>query len=370
VPLTHGNLTASMANIGAAYALTPADRTFLVMPLFHVHGLLAGLLAPLATGGSVVIQAPKFSARSFWAQYDAHACTWYTAVPTMHQALLAGTGMPGLHRPPPRFIRSASSALAPATLSALEVRFRAPVLEAYAMSEAAHQMTTNPLPPAAHKAGSVGKPVGVQLAILQHGSIGASGVAAEGVRAPQGTAGEVVIRGTNVMTGYWHNPEATAASLVRLPETGSGVGPRGAGHPLHPPVAAVSPLTPWFRTGDEGYLDADGYLFLTGRIKELISRGGEKIAPPEIDAALLTHPAVAEAVAYGVDDKHYGQVVHAAVVLRTPGGATPADLQAHVRQRLAAHKVPVHIHLATALPRTATGKLQRKAVAEHFAAKL
>ena len=377
VPITHANLLASMYNIARAYALTPADRTLLVMPLFHVHGLVGALLATLAAGASAVVQWPKFSARSFWPLCTAHQCTWYTAVPTMHQILLKHAAADFVPQPQLRFIRSCSSALPAPVLAEVEARFGAPVLEAYAMSEAAHQMTTNPLPPAPHKPASVGRPVGLQLAILQHGTVRSVGGGLEGDRAAHGTPGEVVVRGRNVFAGYWHNPDANATACVTLPETGAGVGPAGAGHPAHPPFAPGVPLpapgTPWMRTGDEGYLDQDGYVFLTGRIKELIKRGGESISPPEIDAVLLAHPAVAEAVTFGVDDAHYGQVVHAAIVLKDDAAAagarapTEADILAFVRQRLAPAKVPVQLYMVRDLPRTATGKLQRKAVGEHFA---
>ena len=359
-----------MSNIARSYALSAADRTLLVMPLFHVHGLVGALLATLGAGGSMVVQWPKFSARAFWPNFVDHGCTWYTAVPTIHQILLKNADADFKGKGRLRFIRSCSSALAAPVLEQLERRFGAPVLEAYAMSEAAHQMTTNPLPPAAHKPASVGRPYGLQLAILRHGSVkaGPDGVTLVGERAPHGTPGEVVVRGRNVTAGYWRNPEATAASFVLLPEHDPAAGALGAGHPAHPPLPAdVPPPTgPWFRTGDEGYLDAEGYVFLTGRIKELINRGGEKIARAEVDAALLAHPAVGEAVAFGVDDAHYGQIVHAAVVLRDGASATEADLVAFVRQRLAPFKVPAKVHLATSLPRTATGKIQRKAVGEHF----
>ncbi len=325
VPLSHANLLASATNVAATYALSPQDVSLCVMPLFHVHGLVASTLATLHTGGTVVVP-PRFSASAFWPAVRTHRVTWYTAVPTIHHVLLTraeadqapAAGTSGL-----RFIRSCSAALAPATMAALEARFGCPVLEAYGMTEAAHQMASNPLPPAPRRPGSVGRGTGVQIAIMDEA----------GRLLPAGTPGEVVIQGPNVMHGYHNNPEANAAAFTNG----------------------------WFRTGDQGVLDADGYLTLVGRLKELINRGGEKIAPREIDEVLLTHPAVAEAVCFGVPDAKYGEEVAAAVVLR--GDATEASLMAYCRERLAAFKVPKTIYLLTHIPRTATGKIQRRAVA-------
>ncbi len=325
VPLLHANLLASAANVVATYALTAADVSLCVMPLFHVHGLVASTLATLASGGTVIVP-PRFSAGAFWPTVKAHRATWYTAVPTIHQVLLAradeerapAPGTSGL-----RFIRSCSSALAPATMAGLEARFGCPVLEAYGMTEAAHQMASNPLPPAPRRPGSVGRGTGVQVAIMDEA----------GTLLAVGAQGEVVIQGPNVTHGYHNNPEANAATFTHG----------------------------WFRTGDQGVLDADGYLTLVGRLKELINRGGEKISPREIDEVLLTHPAVAEAVCFGVPDTKYGEEVAAAVVLR--GDASEADLIAHCRDRLAAFKAPKTIYLIAQVPRTATGKIQRRAVA-------
>jgi len=329
VPLLHANLLASAANVVATYALTAADVSLCVMPLFHVHGLVASTLATLASGGTVIVP-PRFSASTFWPTVKAHRATWYTAVPTIHQVLLAradeerapAPGTSGL-----RFIRSCSSALAPATMAGLEARFGCPVLEAYGMTEAAHQMASNPLPPAPRRPGSVGRGTGVQVAIMDEA----------GTLLAVGAQGEVVIQGPNVTHGYHNNPEANAATFTHG----------------------------WFRTGDQGVLDADGYLTLVGRLKELINRGGEKISPREIDEVLLTHPAVAEAVCFGVPDAKYGEEVAAAVVLR--GDAREAELIAHCRERLAAFKAPKTIYLVTQIPRTATGKIQRRAVAAAFA---
>lgn len=328
VPLSHLNLLTSASNVAATYALTPEDVSLCVMPLFHVHGLVASTFATLRTGGAIVIPS-RFSASAFWPMVKAHRATWYTAVPTIHQVLVAraeedqapAPGTSGL-----RFIRSCSSSLAPATMVGLEARFGCPVLEAYGMTEASHQMASNPLPPGERRPGSVGCGTGVHVAIMDD---------AGNLLAP-GTQGEVVIQGANVTRGYHNNPEANAAAFTKG----------------------------WFRTGDQGILDSAGYLTLVGRLKELINRGGEKISPREVDEALLTHPAVAEAVCFGLPDAKYGEEVAAAVVLQ--GSATEEAIIAHCRERLAAFKAPKKIYIVTQIPRTATGKIQRRVVAAAF----
>ncbi len=324
VPLTHGNLMASVGNIAAHYQLAPEDTGLVVMPLFHVHGLIGATLAPLFAGGTIVVP-PRFSASAFWPAVQRFRISWYSASPTIHQVLLMRADADGAPAQSGfRFIRSCSAALAGVTLAGLESRFGAPVLEAYAMTEAAHQMTSNPLPPAARKPGSVGKGTNVDVAIMDEA----------GNLLPAGTPGEVVVRGPNVTGGYHNNPEANAAAFTNG----------------------------WFRTGDRGALDGDGYLTLIGRIKELINRGGEKISPLEVDAVLLEHPAVAEVATFGAPDTKYGEEVHAAVVLK--GEATAAQLQEHCRSRLAEFKVPKVVHITKELPRTPTGKVQRRFVAE------
>jgi oxalate---CoA ligase len=325
VPLSHANVVRSSLNVAAHYALSAADRSLVVMPLFHVHGLIGAALSTLASGGAVIVPA-RFSAHSFWNHVREHRATWYSAVPTIHQVLLARADSDGAPAGGLRFIRSCSSALAPAILARLEERFGAPVLEAYGMTEAAHQVASNPLPPLKHKPGTVGPGAAVEVATVDEA----------GRRLGPNIPGEVVIRGSNVMRGYRNNPEANAAAFI----------------------------DGWFRTGDTGVLDDDGYLALIGRIKELINRGGEKISPAEIDAALLGHPAVAEAAAFGVPDAKYGEEVAAVVVLK--GDADVAGLQAYCRKRLADFKVPKTIYIATALPKTATGKVQRRELAALF----
>jgi oxalate---CoA ligase len=321
VPLRQRNLTATAAAIGAHYRLGPADVSFSVMPLFHIHGLVASTFAALGAGGAVI--APRrFTPHRFWAQAREHRATWLSAGPTLHQMILDrmdDAGPPGTLR----FVRSCSSALAPALMARAEQQYQAPMLEAYGMSEASHQMTSNPLPPAARVPGSVGVATGTEIAIVD----------GDGGFLPEGTAGEVVVRGPGVMSGYINNPEATAAAF----------------------------FGDWFRTGDRGLL-RDGYLHLIGRIKEMIIRGGENIAPAEIEAVLAAHPGVRDAVCFGVPDEKYGELVAAAVTLVRD--TEPRVLTEHCRAHLAPFKVPVRIDVLDEIPRTPTGKVQRRRVAE------
>lgn len=303
VPLSHRNLTRTMKNIQATYKLTPADRTMLVMPLFHVHGLLAGFLAPLMSGGSVIVP-PKFSASEFWGDFITHKANWYTAVPTIHQILLKNP--PPTTKPNIRFIRSCSSPLSPTTFHALEETFNAPVLEAYAMTEASHQMTSNPLPPAKRQPGSVGIGQGVEVRILD----------GEGKEVPIGSEGEISIRGENVTKGYLNNEKANKESFTK---------------------------EGFFRTGDQGKMDKDGYVFITGRIKELINKGGEKISPIELDNVLARHPAISEAVSFAIPDEMYGQDVGVAIVLKPDQKLTASDLKKWVADKVAKFKVPKQV---------------------------
>jgi acyl-CoA synthetase (AMP-forming)/AMP-acid ligase II len=297
------------------------------MPLFHGHGLIGATLSALFAGARIVLP-DRFSAHAFWPLVKAHTVTWYSAVPTIHQILLArAVSDHAPSRSGLRFIRSCSAALAPATLHQLEERFGAPVLEAYAMTETAHQVTSNPLPPARRKAGSVGPGTHVDVAIM----------AEDGTLLQGGQRGEVVVRGATVMQGYYRNPEANQAAFTNG----------------------------WFRTGDLGVLDSDGYLRITGRIKELINRGGEKISPAEIDAVLLSDPAVAEAAAFAVPDPIYGEEIQAAVVLQAD--ITAAALQAYCRSHLSDFEIPKVIHVVKELPKDSTGKVERRRLTELFA---
>lgn len=324
VPLTHRNLLRTMKNIQATYQLMPEDRTMLVMPLFHVHGLLAGFLAPLASGGSVIVPL-KFSASEFWKQFIEHKATWYTAVPTIHQILLKSPLPKPM--PPIRFIRSCSSPLSPKTFHELEKVMNAPVLEAYAMTEAAHQMTSNPLPPNKRKPGSVGVGQGVEVKILDD----------QGNEVQQGKEGEICIRGENVTKGYLNNPAANESSFTK-----------GG----------------FFRTGDQGKKDEDGYVIITGRIKELINKGGEKISPIELDNVIAHHPAVSEAVSFALEDEHYGQDVGVAVVIKSNKELTAEELKLWMTDKVAKFKLPKKVFFTNIMPKTATGKIQRRLVAE------
>ncbi len=322
VPLTQRNLCVSACNIASWFALTPQDRCLNIMPLFHIHGLVGALLASLAAGASVVC-TPGFSAARFFALLDEFAPTWYTAVPTMHQEILARAAGCGeiIARRRMRFIRSCSASLAPGLLEVLEKTFQAPVLESYGMTEAAHQMSSNPLPPGVRKPGSVGLPAGPEIGIMDAG----------GKLLASGAVGEVVIRGPNVTSGYLGNPEANRRAFTNG----------------------------WFRTGDQGYLDQDGYLYLTGRLKEIINRGGETISPREIDEALLEHPAVAQAVAFAVPHSRLGEEVGAAAVLKPGASLSEGELREFVAARLSLFKVPRLIRFVEAIPKGPTGKIQR-----------
>ena len=319
VPLLQRNLMASLRAIAAHYRLGDADVSYCAMPLFHVHGLLASTLAQLAAGGSVVTPR-RLTQRRYWQQITAHAVTWVSASPTIHSELVEHGTVPA---PAIRFVRSCSSALSPGLMDRLEKIYEAPVLEAYGMTEASHQMTSNPLPPQPHQPGSVGIPAGAHVRIVDQA----------GKELPAGQPGEVAVRGPGLTPGYLNDPEANAESFI------------GGG---------------WFRTGDRGLL-RDGYLWLEGRIKELIIRGGENISPAEVEDVLKAHPAVADAACFGIDDEKYGQVVGAAVVLTAETDA--AQLRECCRESLADFKVPKVIHVVTEIPRTPTGKIQRTRIA-------
>jgi acyl-CoA synthetase (AMP-forming)/AMP-acid ligase II/thioesterase domain-containing protein len=331
VPLTHGRLSASARNVAETLRLEPADRCLNVMPLFHIHGLVAALLGSLTAGASVAC-TPGFHQLRFFEWLDELDPTWYTAVPTMHAAVLARAQeqVATLGRRRLRLIRSSSAALPVPVLEGLEAAFGAPVIEAYGMTEAAHQMASNPLPPEIRKPGTVGRPVGLEIAILDRA----------GDRLPVGEVGEVAIRGANVFSGYEANPEANEAAFT----------------------------DGWFRTGDEGSLDADGYLTLRGRIKEIINRGGEKISPLEVDEALLRHAAVEQAVTFAVTDPRLGEEIAAAVVLAPDSDADERALQDFVAAQLAPFKVPRRVLVVDEIPRGATGKVQRIGLAERLGA--
>jgi acyl-CoA synthetase (AMP-forming)/AMP-acid ligase II len=322
VPLSQANLAASARQIRDTLQFTERDCGLNIMPLFHIHGLIAGVLAPLAAG-SQVFCTPGFNALRFFAWMDEAQPTWYTAVPTMHQAIVARAGKNAdvIARHPLRFLRSSSSSMPPQVIRELEEVFHAPLIEAYGMTEATHQMASNPLPPRVRKPGSVGLAAGPEIAIMDEA----------GQLLPHGTVGEIVIRGPNVAAGYENNPKANAEAFTNG----------------------------WFRTGDQGVLDTEGYLSLTGRLKEIINRGGEKISPREVDEILMDHPAVAQVVCFGMPHPKLGEEVAAVVVLREGAQATERELQAFVSSRAAEFKVPKKILFMAEIPKGATGKLQR-----------
>jgi acyl-CoA synthetase (AMP-forming)/AMP-acid ligase II/thioesterase domain-containing protein/acyl carrier protein len=326
VPLTHRNLCAAMQNLGAGLELTPADRCLNVMPLFHLHALSL-LFSSLAAGASLVCP-PGFQAARFFAWMDTFRPTWYSAAPTLHQLILEQAAANGetIARCPLRFVRSISAALPPTVLAELEKVFHAPVLEAYGMTEAPSQITSNPLPPRARKVGSAGRATGPEVAILDE----------EGHWRAPGEVGEIVIRGPHVVQGYENNPAANARAF----------------------------RNGWFRTGDRGYLDREGYLFLEGRLKEMINRGGEKISPLEIEKVLLEHPAIAQAVAFAVPHAALGEEVGAAVVFHKGASATTRAILEFAAKQLADFKIPRRLLIVDQIPKGSTGKLRRLGLAE------
>jgi oxalate---CoA ligase len=326
VPLSQANLCASATHIANSLFLSPQDRCLNVMPLFHIHGLIAAVLASMRAGGSVIC-TPGFHAPDFLLWLHEQQPSWYTAVPTMHQSILARAAEAGdSGQTSLRLIRSSSSSLAPHVMHELERVFHAPVIEAYGMTEASHQIASNPLPPLARKPGSVGLAAGPQVAVLAESG--------GDILAP-GQTGEICIRGPNVTQGYIGNPQANEKAYT----------------------------DGWFRTGDQGYMDHEGYIYLTGRLKELINRGGEKISPREVDEVLLQHPAVAQAVTFAMPDAMLGEDVAAAVVLRDKS-VTEHDLRRFVAGHLTHFKVPQRIVILDELPKGATGKLQRIGLAQ------
>lgn len=332
VPLSHQNITASAKNIRTTLQLTPADRCLNIMPLFHIHGLMAAVTASLTSGASLVC-TPGFVAPKFYSWLDEYNPSWYTAVPTMHQGILArvSANQEIIARSNLRFIRSSSASLPPQVLNALESAFDAPVIEAYGMTEASHQMACNPLPPLEHKPGTVGPAAGPQVAIMD----------ADGNLLKSGETGEIVIQGENVTAGYENNPEANATAFTNG----------------------------WFRTGDQGVIDADGYVTITGRLKEIINRAGEKISPREVDEVLLNHPAVVQSLAFALPHPHLGEDIVAAVVLAAGTAPTQLEIRQFAAEHLADFKVPAQIIFMDEIPKGATGKLQRIGLAERLGIK-
>jgi acyl-CoA synthetase (AMP-forming)/AMP-acid ligase II len=322
VPLRHENLAASAAHIGATLGLGETDRCLNIMPLFHIHGLVAAVLSSLAAGASVFC-TPGFNALKFFQWLSEARPSWYTAVPTMHQAILAraARNQEAVAEAQLRFIRSSSASLPAQVMAELEGTFRCPVVEAYGMTEAAHQMTSNRLPPGKRKPGSVGPAAGPEVAVMAN----------DGRLLGPGEIGEVVIRGPNVTAGYEKNPGANETAFAHG----------------------------WFHTGDQGVLDEDRYLRVTGRLKEIINRGGEKISPLEVDEVLMDHPAIAQVVTFAMPHDKLGEEVAAAIVLREGSTANESEIRDFASGRLADFKVPRRIVILQEIPKGATGKLQR-----------
>lgn len=330
VPLLQSNVAASAQHIQTSLALTQADRCMNVMPLFHIHGLIAAVTASLASGASIWC-APGFNALQFFAWMKEAQPTWYTAVPTMHQAILsrAGRNADIIAETPLRFLRSSSASLPAQVMVQLNETFGAPVVEAYGMTEAAHQMACNPLASGTQKPGAVGIPAGPKMRVAHETEN----------KLIEGT-GEVVISGPNVTPGYESNPDANAKNFFEAD------GAR------------------WFRTGDQGAFDDEGYLHLTGRLKEIINRGGEKISPLEVDGVLLDHPDIAQVVTFALPHPKLGEEVAAAVVLTEGSTATEKDIRAFATERMADFKVPRKVIIMDEIPKGATGKMQRIGLAE------
>jgi acyl-CoA synthetase (AMP-forming)/AMP-acid ligase II/acyl carrier protein len=329
VPLKQSNLARSAGNISSWLALTPEDRCLNIMPLFHVHGLMAALMASLAVGASVVC-TEGFVAPRFFEWMEAQRPTWYTAVPTMHQGILkrADSHPDILEQVQLRFVRSCSASLPPRVMQELEDTFHVPVVEAYGMTEGTHQICCNPLPPRTRKPGSVGLPTGTRVCILDETD----------KKLDVGEVGEIAIQGSTITQGYENNPQANEQAF-----TGG-----------------------WFRTGDQGYLDQEGYLFITGRTKEIINRGGEKIAPREVEEVLLDHPQIVQVVVFPAPDPMLGETVAAAVITQPDSELDERELRRFASLRLAPFKVPSRVVFVDEVPKGPTGKLQRIGLAKRL----
>jgi len=333
VPLTHANICTSAQNIQTTFRFEKTDRCLNIMPLFHIHGLIAALTTSLWSGASIVC-TPGLDLEQFHPWLEKFRPTWYTAVPTMHQAILTGAqnNTEVITRCPLRFIRSCSAALPPKVMLDLEKTFNVPVIESYGMTEAAHQISSNPLPPKQRKAGTIGIPTGPEVAIMDEA----------GNLLSQGEKGEIVIQGKNITQGYENNAEANQCSFTNG----------------------------WFRTGDQGYVDADGYLTICGRLKEIINKGGEKCSPNEIDNVLMEHSAVSQAVTFAIPHPSLGEDIAVAIVLHENAFATKEEIRSFAFERMVDYKVPSQVLFVDAIPKGPTGKLQRIGLAEQLATKL
>ena len=329
VPLSNLNIFTSAVNISKSLKLTADDHCLNIMPLFHIHGLIAVLSASAKVGASVCA-SNGFNALKFLDLAETQNITWYSGVPTMHQAILlrAQKNSDKAKKLNLRFIRSSSASLPPAIFEQLNDIFQTPVIEAYGMTEATHQMTSNPLPPAIQKPGLVGMPAGPEICIMND----------KNEKLPQGEIGEICIKGDNVTNGYENNPEANKQSFVN----------------------------DWFRTGDEGFFDEDGYLKISGRLKEIINKGGEKISPLEVDNILMDFPPIDQALCFGYKDKMLGEDIAAAIKLKENKSCTEDDIKSYANEKLAKFKIPKKIFIVEDIPKGATGKLQRIGLAKKF----
>lgn len=329
VPLSNLNIFTSAVNISKSLKLTADDHCLNIMPLFHIHGLIAVLSASAKVGASVCA-SNGFNALKFLDLAETQNISWYSGVPTMHQAILlrAQKNSDKAKKLNLRFIRSSSASLPPAIFEQLNDIFQTPVIEAYGMTEATHQMTSNPLPPAIQKPGLVGMPAGPEICIMND----------KNEKLPQGEIGEICIKGDNVTNGYENNPEANKQSFVN----------------------------DWFRTGDEGFFDEDGYLKISGRLKEIINKGGEKISPLEVDNILMDFPPIDQALCFGYKDKMLGEDIAVAIKLKENKSCTEDDIKSYANEKLAKFKIPKKIFIVEDIPKGATGKLQRIGLAKKF----
>ena len=329
VPLSNLNIFTSAVNISKSLKLTADDHCLNIMPLFHIHGLIAVLSASAKVGASVCA-SNGFNALKFLDLAETQNITWYSGVPTMHQAILlrAQKNSNKAKKLNLRFIRSSSASLPPAIFEQLNDIFQTAVIEAYGMTEATHQMASNPLPPAIQKPGLVGMPAGPEICIMND----------KNEKLPQGEIGEICIKGDNVTNGYENNPEANKQSFVN----------------------------DWFRTGDEGFFDEDGYLKISGRLKEIINKGGEKISPLEVDNILMDFPPIDQALCFGYKDKMLGEDIAVAIKLKENKSCTEDDIKSYANEKLAKFKIPKKIFIVEDIPKGATGKLQRIGLAKKF----
>ena len=329
VPLTNKNIFSSAENISKSLNLSENDHCLNIMPLFHIHGLIAILASSMKAGASVCA-SNGFNAIKFLDMAKSEKITWYSGVPTMHQAILlrARRNLEIAKVLKLRLIRSSSASLPPAVFKDLNDVFSCPVIEAYGMTEATHQMTSNPLPPKQQKAGFVGLPAGPEVCIMNE----------NGEVLKQGDEGEVCIKGENVTLGYDNNEEANKTSFTNG----------------------------WFRTGDQGYFDNEGYLKISGRLKEIINKGGEKISPLEVDNVLMDHPLIDQAVCFGYEDKMLGENIASAIIIKSGETCSENDVLEYAQEKLAKFKIPKKIFFVEEIPKGATGKLQRNVLAKKF----